>query len=118
MNVLMPQLGETVAEGTVAKWHKQVGDKIAVDEILFDVETDKVSMEVTAIAAGVITKILVPAGATVDVGTVLAVIEESAGATASAPAAQPAATAARARTGANMPSPPVVLPSPPGRWTE
>jgi len=93
MNVLMPQLGETVAEGTVAKWHKQVGDKIALDELLFDVETDKVSMEVTAIAAGVITKILVPAGATVDVGTVLAVIEESAGATAAAPAAQPAAPA-------------------------
>jgi 2-oxoglutarate dehydrogenase E2 component (dihydrolipoamide succinyltransferase) len=93
MNVLMPQLGETVAEGTVAKWHKNVGDKIAVDELLFDVETDKVSMEVTAIAAGVITKILVPAGATVDVGTVLAVIEESAGATAAAPATQPAAPA-------------------------
>ena len=40
MNVLMPQLGETVAEGTVAKWHKQVGDKVAVDDVLFDVETD------------------------------------------------------------------------------
>jgi len=93
MNVLMPQLGETVAEGTVAKWHKQVGDKIAVDELLFDVETDKVSMEVTAITAGVITKILVPAGATVDVGTVLAVIEESAGATAAPAPAQPAAPA-------------------------
>ena len=93
MNVLMPQLGETVAEGTVAKWHKKEGDKVAVDELLFDVETDKVSMEVTAITAGTITKILVPAGATVDVGTVLAVIEESAGATAAAPAAQPAAPA-------------------------
>jgi len=98
MNVLMPQLGETVAEGTVAKWHKKAGDKIAVDELLFDVETDKVSMEVTAIAAGVITKILVPAGATVDVGTVLAVIEESAGATAAAPTAQPAAPAPPAPT--------------------
>ena len=93
MNVLMPQLGETVAEGTVAKWHKQVGDKIAVDELLFDVETDKVSMEVTAITAGVVTQILVPAGATVDVGTVLAVIDDGAGATVAAPAAQPAAPA-------------------------
>ena len=46
MNVLMPQLGETVAEGTVANWHKKVGDTVAVDELLFDVETDKVSMEV------------------------------------------------------------------------
>ncbi len=93
MNVLMPQLGETVAEGTVAKWHKKVGDKIAVDELLFDVETDKVSMEVTAITAGVVTQILVPAGATVDVGTVLAVIDDGAGATVAAPAAQPAAPA-------------------------
>ena len=58
MNVLMPQLGETVAEGTVANWHKKVGDKVAVDELLFDVETDKVSMEVPRSRAGVITKIL------------------------------------------------------------
>ena len=93
MNVLMPQLGETVAEGTVAKWHKKVGDKIAVDELLFDVETDKVSMEVTAITAGVVTQILVAEGATVDVGTVLAVIDDGAGATANAPAAQPATPA-------------------------
>jgi pyruvate dehydrogenase E2 component (dihydrolipoamide acetyltransferase) len=105
MNVLMPQLGETVAEGTVAKWHKKVGDKIAVDELLFDVETDKVSMEVTAISAGVITQILVPAGQTVDVGTVLAVIEESAGA-AAAPAAQPAAPAAAPPPAAAEAAPP------------
>jgi 2-oxoglutarate dehydrogenase E2 component (dihydrolipoamide succinyltransferase) len=93
MNVLMPQLGETVAEGTVANWHKKVGDKIVVDELLFDVETDKVSMEVPAIAAGVLTQILVPAGTTVDVGTVLAVIDDGKAATAQPPAAQPAAPA-------------------------
>ncbi len=110
MNVLMPQLGETVAEGTVAKWHKQVGDKIAVDELLFDVETDKVSMEVTAITAGVVTQILVPAGATVDVGTVLAVIDEGAGATAAAPAAQPTAPAL---TPAAATAPPAAETSPP-----
>src|SRR5260221_320536 len=110
MNVLMPQLGETVAEGTVAKWHKKAGDKIAVDELLFDVETDKVSMEVTAIVAGVVTQILVPEGATVDVGTVLAVIEESAGATAAAPAAQPAAPAL---TPTPAPAPPAGEASPP-----
>ena len=88
MNVIMPQLGETVAEGTVANWHKKVGDRVAADELLFDVETDKVSMEVPAPAAGVITKILVPAGTTVDVGTVLAVIESG---DAAAVQAQPAA---------------------------
>ncbi|HEX5048784.1 MAG TPA: biotin/lipoyl-containing protein, partial [Gammaproteobacteria bacterium] len=86
MNVLMPQLGETVTEGTVSNWHKKVGDKVAADELLFDIETDKVSMEVPAPAAGVLTKILVQAGTTVDVGTVLAVIESGAAETAAAPA--------------------------------
>ena len=86
MDVLMPQLGETVAEGTVANWHKKVGDTVAVDEILFDVETDKVSMEVPSLMAGVITKILVPAGTTVEVGTVVAVIESGATASAAPPA--------------------------------
>ena len=62
MNVLMPQLGETVTEGTVANWHKKVGDNVAADEIILDIETDKVSMEIPAPAAGVITEILVPAG--------------------------------------------------------
>ena len=110
MNVLMPQLGETVAEGTVAKWHKKAGDKVAVDELLFDVETDKVSMEVTAITAGTITQILVPAGTTVEVGTVLAVIDEGAGAAAARPSSPPASTsttsrASRARTGRTAASP-------------
>ena len=56
MNVLMPQLGETVTEGTVANWHKKVGDKVAADEIILDIETDKVSMEIPAPTAGVITR--------------------------------------------------------------
>ena len=96
MNVLMPQLGETVAEGTVANWHKKVGDKVAADEIILDIETDKVSMEVPAPMAGYLTQILVPAGTTVPVGTVLAVVEASATAAAPAPtpAAKPAAAAA------------------------
>lgn len=75
MDVLMPQLGETVAEGTIAVWHKQVGDEIAVDEILLDVETDKVAMEIPSPAAGILSAIQVPEGETVDVGTLLAVIQ-------------------------------------------
>jgi 2-oxoglutarate dehydrogenase E2 component (dihydrolipoamide succinyltransferase) len=71
----MPQLGETVTEGTIAAWHKQVGDRVAADEILLDVETDKVSMEIPAPRAGRLAKILVETGQTVGVGTVLAVIE-------------------------------------------
>ncbi|MEO0400668.1 MAG: dihydrolipoamide acetyltransferase family protein [Pseudomonadota bacterium] len=75
MNVLMPQLGETVDEGTVATWHKQEGDTVTADDILLDVETDKVSMEIPAQKAGKLAKILVQTGETVGVGTVLAVIQ-------------------------------------------
>ncbi len=77
MNVLMPQLGETVAEGTVAAWHKKVGDSVAKDEILLDVETDKAAVEIPAPEAGVITAIHIEEGQTVDVGVVLAVINGS-----------------------------------------
>ncbi|MGH6968395.1 MAG: dihydrolipoamide acetyltransferase family protein [Stellaceae bacterium] len=74
MNVIMPQLGETVAEGKVAIWFKKVGDKVAAGENLFLIETDKVSMEVQATEAGTLTEIRVPAGETVLVGTVVAVL--------------------------------------------
>ncbi len=74
MDVLMPQLGETVSEGTIAAWHKQAGDAIAKGDMLLDVETDKVATEITAPAAGVLHSILVAEGETVDVGTVLAII--------------------------------------------
>jgi len=78
MDVIMPQLGETVTEGTVANWYKKVGDTVKADEPLFDVETDKVTTEVPSIMAGVVKAILVEAGKTVPVGTVLAVIEPAA----------------------------------------
>ncbi|CAG4882765.1 Dihydrolipoamide acetyltransferase component of pyruvate dehydrogenase complex [Georgfuchsia toluolica] len=76
MNVIMPQLGETVLEGMVANWYKKVGDKVEADESLFDVETDKVTSEIPTPVAGVLTEILVAAGTTVKVGTVLAIIRE------------------------------------------
>ncbi len=75
MDVLMPQLGETVAEGTVAAWRKQAGEQVETDEILLDIETDKVSMEIPSPGTGTLAKILVQTGETVDVGTVLAVVE-------------------------------------------
>jgi pyruvate/2-oxoglutarate dehydrogenase complex dihydrolipoamide acyltransferase (E2) component len=74
MDVLMPQLGETVGEGTIALWHKKAGDAIEKGDVLLDVETDKVATEIEAPASGVLTSIDVPEGETVDVGTVLAVI--------------------------------------------
>jgi 2-oxoglutarate dehydrogenase E2 component (dihydrolipoamide succinyltransferase) len=72
--VTMPQLGETVADGTVAKWFKQVGESVTRGEPLFEVSTDKVDTEIPAQADGVMSAILVDEGATVDVGTLLAVI--------------------------------------------
>jgi pyruvate dehydrogenase E2 component (dihydrolipoamide acetyltransferase) len=70
----MPQLGETVTEGTITKWHKQVGDEVAEDEVLFEVSTDKVDSEVPSPLAGVVTEVLVAEGETVPVGTKLAVV--------------------------------------------
>jgi len=86
MNVIMPQLGETVEEGTVSVWHKKEGDLVAVDELLVEIETDKVATEVPSLVAGVVQKILVPAGQTVKVGTTLAVIQAAGAAAAPATA--------------------------------
>jgi pyruvate dehydrogenase E2 component (dihydrolipoamide acetyltransferase) len=77
MDVVMPQLGETVAEGTVTRWHKKVGDAVKADDVLFEIETDKVSMEIPAQASGVLSEILVGEGTTAKVGARLAVIRES-----------------------------------------
>lgn len=95
----MPQLGETVTEGTITRWLKSVGDPVAEDEVLFEVSTDKVDSEVPSPAAGVLSEILVAEGDTVDVGTRLAVIA----AEGSAPA--PAANGAEANGSASAPAP-------------
>jgi pyruvate dehydrogenase E2 component (dihydrolipoamide acetyltransferase) len=73
-DITMPQLGETVTEGTITRWLKQVGDQIAEDDVLFEVSTDKVDSEVPSPSAGYLAEILVQEGETVDVGTKLAVI--------------------------------------------
>jgi 2-oxoglutarate dehydrogenase E2 component (dihydrolipoamide succinyltransferase) len=76
-DIQMPQLGETVTEGTITKWFKAVGDQVAEDEPLFEVSTDKVDSEVPSPASGFLTEIKVNEGDTVDVGTVLAVLSDS-----------------------------------------
>ena len=94
MDVTMPQLGETVTEGTITRWLKQVGEHVDADEPLFEVSTDKVDSEVPAPSGGVITEILVPEGETVEVGTRLAVVSDAAAprrARARPPAETPAA---------------------------
>jgi pyruvate dehydrogenase E2 component (dihydrolipoamide acetyltransferase) len=90
-DVTMPQLGETVTEGTITKWFKKVGDTVAQDELLFEVSTDKVDSEVSSPASGVLMEIRVAEGDTVDVGVVLAVISADGAAAVAAPA--PAAPA-------------------------
>ena len=92
MDVLMPQLGETVAEGKIVKWFKAAGDSVKPGENLFEIETDKTSMEVPATSAGTLTDIRFQVGETAKVGAVVAIINDGSGASASAPA--PASTAA------------------------
>ncbi len=107
-NVLMPQLGESIAEGTIVRWNKAVGDPVDRDEPLFEISTDKVDAEIPSPIAGVLTEIRVPAGETVPIDSVVAVIGQSAGEsrtpagsphdTAAAAAAEPHAQAAAAAT--------------------
>ncbi len=94
MDITMPQLGETVTEGTITRWFKQVGERVDADEPLFEVSTDKVDSEVPAPGAGFLTEILVPEGDTVDVGARLAVLSDDAPAGATTPAPAGATTAA------------------------
>ena len=90
-DIQMPQLGETVTEGTITKWFKAVGDQVAEDEPLFEVSTDKVDSEVPSPAAGYLTEIKVNEGDTVDVGTVLAVLSDQPGGGGNGASAEPAA---------------------------
>jgi pyruvate dehydrogenase E2 component (dihydrolipoamide acetyltransferase) len=78
MDVLMPQLGETVAEGKITKWFKSAGEQVKPGDSLFEIETDKVSMEVPSATAGVLVEIRVPAGAVVPVGAIVGVIGDGA----------------------------------------
>jgi 2-oxoglutarate dehydrogenase E2 component (dihydrolipoamide succinyltransferase) len=87
-DVILPQLGETVTEGTITRWFKKVGDTIAADEPLFEISTDKVDTEVPSPVAGTVTELRVAEGDTVPVGAVIAVVEAvGAGAVAAAPIA-------------------------------
>ena len=119
--ITLPQLGETVTEGTITRWFKKVGDTIAADEPLFEVSTDKVDTEVPSPIAGVLTEIRVAEGETVAVGTVIAVVGGAGAAPAPTPAPvaapAPAPTPAPVATPAPAPTPaptpaPVVTPAP------
>jgi len=104
MDVIMPQLGETVAEGTVTRWYKKVGDTVKADDVLFDVETDKVSTEIPAQANGVLAEILIAEGVTAKVGAKLAVIREAGGRAAAQPTVRAAAAPAAAASAISAPA--------------
>ena len=111
IDVIMPQMGESIAEGTLSRWIKKVGEAVKRDEPIFEISTDKVDAEIPAPAAGVLAEILVQEGETVAVQTVVAKIETEAGASAKAPAAPAAAPAASAPP-APAPAPAAASPAP------
>ena len=112
-DVVMPQMGESIFEGTITKWLKAVGDKVQRDEPLFEISTDKVDAEIPAPASGVLTEIKAQAGTTVQVNSVVGVIGGGAGAPAAAPA--PAKAAAPAPS---APAPAAVAPVAPAQEEE
>src|SRR6516164_1328636 len=105
MDVLMPQLGETVAEGKITQWFKSAGDAIKPGDNLFEIETDKVSMEVPSTTAGVLAEIRVPAGEVAPVGAVVAVIADGAAASAAPAAETPSKPAPSSAAPAARPAP-------------
>jgi pyruvate dehydrogenase E2 component (dihydrolipoamide acetyltransferase) len=112
MDVLMPQLGETVAEGKITKWFKSAGEQVKPGDNLFEIETDKVSMEVPSTTTGVLAEIRVPAGDVAPVGAIVAVIADGSGGQpsrpptqATAPVTKPAAPATIAAAAPAAPAP-------------
>ncbi|HZJ54477.1 MAG TPA: biotin/lipoyl-containing protein, partial [Myxococcaceae bacterium] len=105
VELTVPALGESITEAVVGKWHKKVGDTVAVDEPLVVLETDKVTIDVPAPAAGTLASIAHGEGDTVKIGDVLGSIAPGAGAAASAPAAKPAQPAAPAPAPAAVAAP-------------
>ena len=94
IDVVMPQMGESIAEGTMSRWLKKVGDTVKRDEPIFEISTDKVDAEIPSPTSGVLAEVLVTEGQTVPVQTVVARIETEAGAVAAVPASAPAPSAA------------------------
>src|SRR5271156_5145393 len=107
-DVVMPQMGESIVEGTLTKWLKKAGEHVDRDEPLFEISTDKVDTEIPSPAAGVLKEVLVEEGKTVAISTVVGRIEEGGGNGASAPA-----TAAKAQPEQKAaPAPPAPRPTP------
>lgn len=112
IEVVMPKMGESIQEGKILRWVKNVGDKVERDEVILEISTDKVDTEVPSPASGVITQILFQEGDTVEVGKVICVLGDSAGASAPAPAPAPALAAPTPASAPAAPAPAPVAPAP------
>src|SRR5215471_15576602 len=112
VDVVMPQMGVSVSEGTITRWLKQEGEQIEADEPLLEISTDKVDTEVPSPASGTLTQILVQEGETVDVGTKLGQIGGSASAETPAPEAAPEAPAPAAEAAPEPEAPTAAPPEP------
>ena len=109
VEIVMPQMGESIVEGTITKWLKNVGDRVEKDEPLFEISTDKVDAEIPSPEAGTLSEIKIPEGATVDINTVVAVLNGTAA----------SASAAPAKTSAPKPAPdPHAAPAPAAQTTQ
>ena len=112
VDVIMPQMGESIAEGTLSKWLKKVGDPVKRDEMIFEISTDKVDAEIPSPSAGVLAEIKVNEGQTVPVQTVVAVIETEAGAAVSGAGGQVSGAGGQVSAGAAAPAPAAAAPKP------
>jgi pyruvate dehydrogenase E2 component (dihydrolipoamide acetyltransferase) len=113
VDVVMPQMGESIFEGTITKWLKKPGDKVERDEPLFEISTDKVDAEIPSPSAGVLKEIKIAEGQTVPIQTIVAVIDGAGGAAASAPVATSGTSAAPAKAAAPAPVPATAKPAAP-----
>src|ERR1041385_2124469 len=107
VDVVMPQLGESLTEGTIIKWHKKPGDKVKKDETLLEISTDKVDSEIPSPVSGIVTKLLFEEQKTVPVRTVIAEVDTDESATVSTEAAKPAPAVEASK------APPVEMKAPP-----
>ncbi|MEM6602600.1 MAG: 2-oxoglutarate dehydrogenase complex dihydrolipoyllysine-residue succinyltransferase [Pseudomonadota bacterium] len=105
VEIRVPQMGESVAEGTIARWTKQVGESVQQDELLVEIETDKVTMEVNAPASGVVSEIIAQPGDNVEVGALLGMVGEGAAAATSNPVNNNSETAKETKAEALAPAP-------------
>src|SRR5580693_4822312 len=107
IDVVMPQMGESIVEGTLTKWLKKPGDTVGRDEPLFEISTDKVDTEIPSPAAGTLAEVLIEEGKTVGINTIVARINDGSSAPAAAPVAEAAPAPAAAAT-----TPPAAAPAP------